>query len=123
MATEQKGQEITLTAGQSLASYQNRFVTVAGDGKLDPAGDGADADGVLQDNPAADGRAAAVCIGGVVKVECGNSTTLGGYVASDSVGRAVDAVSGDYKLGKFLEAGTKAGDVVSILFFRGGATV
>lgn len=123
MATENLGQVITLTVGLDLSGYQFRFVKVAADGKLDPVGDGGDADGVLQDKPAADGRAGAVCIGGITKVVCGALTTRGGYAASDSVGRAVDATSGDYILGKFLTAAAQADDVVPLLLSRGAATL
>lgn len=111
---------VTLVAGQDLSAKQFYFVSVSADGKIDPTGDGASADGVLQNDPAADGRAAEVAIGGIVKVMCGGVVTRGGNVASDASGTAVDAATGDVILGKALETGA-TGSVISIIFQPRGA--
>lgn len=106
---------ISLEAGQDLSAKQFFFVSVSADGQVDPTGDGAHADGVLQNKPAAAGRAAEVAIGGVVQVSCGGSVTRGGDVASDAAGEAVDAASGDNILGTALETGSD-GAIISMIF-------
>lgn len=52
---------------------------------------------------------------GVTKVRAGGTCTKGAYAASDSAGRAVDAVSGDIAGGIFLSGTTAANDVVSMI--------
>lgn len=111
---------VTLEAGADLSAKQFYFVSVAADGQVDPTGDGLMADGVLQNDPAAAGRAATVAIGGITKVMCGGTVTRGGDVASDASGTAVDAATGDIILGTALETGA-AGSVISIIFQPRGA--
>jgi len=106
---------ISLEAGQDLSAKQYFFVSVASDGQVDPTGDGAAAVGVLQNDPAAAGRAAEICIGGVTKVSAGGTIAAGAAVASDAAGEAVTATTGDVILGTALE-GASDGDVISIVF-------
>jgi hypothetical protein len=120
MATQDNMLTVTLEAGADLSAKQYYFVSVASDGQIDPTGDGLDADGVLQDAPAAAGRAALVAIAGKVKVVCGGTVTRGGPVASDASGTAVNATSGDIILGVALETGA-SGRVIEILFQPRGA--
>jgi len=120
MATQDKPYCITLEAGQDLSAKQFFFVSVASDGQVDPTGDGALADGVLQNKPAAAGRAAEVAIGGKVKVQCGGTVTRGGAVASDASGNAVNAASGDIILGTALETGA-SGRIIEMIFQPRGA--
>jgi hypothetical protein len=115
MATQDNIRCVTLEAGADLSTKQFYFVSVAADGQIDPTGDGLDADGVLQDAPAAAGRAALVAISGKVKVVCGGVVTRGGPVASDSAGKAVNAATGDIILGTALETGAD-GRIIEILF-------
>jgi len=120
MATQENMLCVTLEAGADLSTKQFYFVSVASDGQIDPTGDGLDADGVLQDAPAAAGRAALVAIAGKVKVVCGGVVTRGGPVASDASGTAVSAATGDIILGVALETGA-AGRIIEILFQPRGA--
>jgi len=106
---------VSLEAGVDLSAKQFFFVAVSADGQIDPCGDGAHADGVLQSNPDAAGKAAEVAIGGVVLVICGGDVTRGGPVASDSAGEAVNPASGDIILGTALETGAN-GQVISMIF-------
>lgn len=106
---------ISLEAGQDLSAKQFFFVSVSSDGQIDPTGDGAAAVGVLQNDPAAAGRAAEVCIGGVTKVSAGGTIAAGAAVASDAAGEAVTAATGDVVLGIALE-GASDGDIISIVF-------
>lgn len=120
MATQDNMLCVTLEAGQDLSAKQFYFMSVASDGQIDPTGDGLDADGVLQDAPAAAGRAALVAIAGKVKVVCGGVVTRGGPVASDADGKAVNAGTGDIILGVALETGA-SGRIIEILFQPRGA--
>jgi len=120
MATQDNMLCVTLEAGADLSTKQFYFVSVASDGQIDPTGDGLDADGVLQDAPAAAGRAALVAVAGKVKVVCGGVVTRGGPVASDASGTAVNAASGDIILGVALEPGA-SGRIIEILFQPRGA--
>lgn len=120
MATYNNQLCVTLEAGVDLSAKQFHFVVVSSDGQIDPCGDGADADGVLLNDPAAAGRAAEVCIGGITKVLCGGVVTRGGPVASDTNGKAVNPATGDAILGTALETGAD-GTVISIIFHPRGA--
>ena len=112
---------VTLEAGDNYAAKQFFFVSMSADGRIDPTGDGAAAIGVLLNDPAAAGRAAEVCIGGVTRVECGTAgVTAGDEVASDAAGNAVTAATGDIILGTALETGAD-GEVISIIFQPRGA--
>lgn len=124
MAYENLGKLIALPAAADLSSSQYCFVTIDSNARVALAGDGADACGVLQDDPSALDRTAQVMVGtGITKVKTGGTVTKGGYMASDSSGRAVDAVSGDKILGEFLEASTGANQYVAALFQRGAASL
>ena len=116
MAFEELGKCISLPADGSMAAYQWRFVKINSSSQATLCGDGEAAVGVLQNDPAAVGQGATVCIAGITKVEIGGTVTASGAVASDSVGRAVDAVSGDRILGTAVNGGTAAATIVSILF-------
>ena len=107
---------ITIEASADLSASQFRFMSVDSSGQLAATGDGAAADGVLQDKPAAAGRAGLLQIGGRTKVEAGAAVTNGAQVASDSVGRVVPAASGDVILGRALNAASAAGEVIAIIF-------
>jgi hypothetical protein len=120
---ENLGKTISRVAGESLASKQYSFVKLNSSGQVVAAGDGNDAIGVLQNDPAS-GDIAVVMVGtGITKVLAGGSSTVGYNVGSDASGRAVTAASGDYLLGQFLTAPTGAGQVVDMLFQKGAATL
>jgi len=121
MAYTYAGQCVTLEAGQDLSSSQFFFVAVAADGQVDPAGDGAYAEGVLQNDPDTAGLAASVQISGITKVVAGGAVSVGDAVASTAAGKATTAATGDIILGTALEAATADGDVISILFQPRGA--
>lgn len=115
------GQCVTLEAGQDLSASQYFFVAVAADGQVDPAGDGAYAEGVLQNDPSAAGRAASVQISGISKVVAGGAVSVGDAVASTAAGKATTAATGDIILGTALEAATADGDVIAVLIQPRGA--
>jgi len=115
MATQDNVHLITLEAGSDLSAHQFKFLTVAADGQCDLSGDGDASVGVLQNKPAAAGRAALVAIGGIVKVECGAVVTRGGNVASGASGTAINAALADNILGTALDTGA-AGRIIRMVF-------
>ena len=120
MATQDNMLCVSLEAGADLSTKQFYFVSLASDGQIDPTGAGAIAQGVLQDAPAAAGRAALVAVAGKVKVVCGAAVTKGGPVASTSSGTATNATTGNIILGTALETGA-SGRIIEILFQPRGA--
>jgi hypothetical protein len=124
MAVENLGKCLTFEASADLSTYQYRFVKTDANGQIELCGDGEAADGILQNKPAAAGRAAQVALPGCIsKVVSGAVVAKNALVASDANGRAVTAVSGDYILGKALEAAGAADVKIAILFQKGGATL
>ena len=104
MATQNVGQVITGIAGADLSTAQYKFVKLAADGEYDLSSDGAQAEGVAQNDPAAQGRALAVATAGIVKVVVGTGgLTAGDDVASGAAGVAITAASGDAILMKIDE--------------------
>ena len=69
--------------------------------------------GISQD-AGANGEAVAVAFGGVAKVACAGTVTVGAALTSDTDGRAKVAAAGDVAHGVALTAGV-VGDVVSML--------
>ena len=117
MAVQDPGVDITFEAGSDLSAGQFKFVIqAAGDGQVDLVGSaGGDAMGVLQNKPAAAGRAAQVRVSGVSKVVVGTGdVTRAAKVQSDATGKAIVAATGDHVLGYALEAGS-AGETVRVL--------
>lgn len=119
MATEIALRTISKEAAADLSATPYRFVTINASGQVAIAGAGAKADGVLQNDPAAQGRAAAVAIGGQTKIVLGGTVAAGAQVASDATGRAVTAATGNHILGTCTEGGT-VGVMGSILFEPNG---
>jgi len=123
MTTENSVKSITVEAGADLSTKQYYFMAVAADGQVDPAGDGAYAEGVLQNNPAAAGRAATVAISGVTKVVASGVIAAGGDVSSDTNGKATASATGDIILGTAMSAAAADGDIISVLFHPRGTAV
>ena len=117
MAIEYNLCPFPVPAAADLSTKQFYLVKLDSNGRAALASDGGDVSGVIQNKPAAVDRAASMqpISGGVSKVVCGGTCTAGGNAASDSSGRAVDAASGDFIFGEFLESVTTAGELVSVL--------
>lgn len=120
MAYEDSKISVTIPAGSDLSASQFCFVEVNSSGLLAVVGAGLHADGVLQNDPNASGRAGEVAIAGIVQVKCGAAVTRGGPVASDAAGKAVNAASTNIILGTALETGAN-GAVIAVLFHPRGA--
>lgn len=114
MATQESMVMVTLPANADLSASKFCFVAVGATGRVAVAGNGAFADGVLQDDPDAADKAAAVAISGIVPVRCGGVVTRGGAVASDAAGKAKNAGAEDWVLGTALDTGAD-GAVISVL--------
>lgn len=113
----------TFIAGQDLSAKQYHFVVIATDGQIDPSGDGAMANGVLQNNPSAAGQAAAVATIGSTRVVAGAAFEEGVLLAANSVGRANAATSGEYILAIAKEQAAADGDIVRVQLIISGAKV
>jgi hypothetical protein len=127
MATEINiGYDITVAAAADLSAKQHFFVKA--DGNL--AGAGAEALGVLQNDPTS-GQAAAIRVMGVSKVVYGGTIAVGDQVSSDASGKAVkytaasvsagtpEPLAGTHCLGIALIAGV-SGDTGSIALTHAG---
>jgi len=115
MAYEECIKTISRPASGDLSSNQFYFVDINASGQVATAGDGADAVGVLQNDPDTAGHAANVAINGVSRVSAGAGVSQGDDVASDTNGQAVTAASGDVVLGKALEAASGSGSIIPVL--------
>lgn len=75
-------------------------------------------DGIIQ-HSAASGDQVRCETDGILKVQAGATVTVGALAAMDTTGRAVISVtSGDFRFGKFLDAGA-VGEIVRVLIQRG----
>lgn len=99
-------QVVTMKAHADYSAAQFTLGTVNSSGYFQTTTAGAAADGVLQDKPAAQGRACQVGISGISKVRAGGTFAVGDLLASDGTGRVVEAATGDNILGKAMTAGT-----------------
>ncbi len=114
--------DITLLAAADLSEKQYRFVTIDSSGNAAVSTRGALSVGVLQNKPAALGRAAEIRVvsGTTTKVVAGGTVTAGQAVVSDANGAAVNASSADNAyMGFFLESGVNGGIVAMLLQPRG----
>jgi len=117
MAFEQQQTKLTVPANTDLSAKQFFVVKLtnsSGTAQAALCGAGAESFGILQNKPAAQGRAAEVAVAGASKAVAGGTVTAGSKVASDSAGKVVDAVSGDIAVGWALEGTTTAGELVTI---------
>ena len=93
----------TFTAGQDLSAKQYYFVSIATDAQIDPTGDGALANGILQNKPDAAGKAATVAYAGFSKITAGAAFDEGILLSADASGKANTATSGDYILARAVQ--------------------
>jgi hypothetical protein len=116
MARQEKIECISMEAGADLSTHQFKFVVEASDGQIDPVGaNGGDADGVLQNQPDAAGRAAQVAVAGIAKVKAAAAITQGSKVSSNGSGLAQTAASGHHVLGRAMNSVGAANELVEVL--------
>ena len=121
MAYEVPGTMLTFQAAADLSAQQFRFVKLDANGQVAAISAVTDIPiGVLQDKPAAQGRACNVMLDGVSKVVGGGNLAKADQVGTDSQGRAVAYVAGTdttkYKLGQILEDNSVAGGLCTMAF-------
>jgi len=104
MAVTQSRDNRTIIAGADLSASQFIFVSLDAAAAAIATGAGAAAFGLLEVG-ASTGNACTVTKTGKVMVSCSGTVTVGGNVASDAAGAAVDATVGDVILGVAYEAG------------------
>lgn len=114
MSFEQDVKSISLEANGDQSGNQNRFMLLGADGIALNTVEGGRCTGVLQDKPI-DENIGAVAYGGVVKVVAGAAVTRGVDVQSDTTGRAIAALTGDYSQGTALEAAGAANEIIAVL--------
>lgn len=117
MALQERINPLSVLASADLSASQFCFVTVNGSGLLALPAAGADAIGVLQDNPDAANRVGLVGLlngSGRLKVVAGATLTPGQIVQSDASGHAIVALTGDRELGTVI-VGSASGELVEIL--------
>ena len=73
--------------------------------------------GVLQNKPAATGRAATIAYAGLSKVVCGAAITDGGLITTNGSGRAAAAGSGDVVVGRALSTTASDGEVLTAVLY------
>jgi hypothetical protein len=122
MATESVQTLITRPAAADLSSYQYRAVKIDSSGNVALAGEGDIAVGILQNKPAAAGRGAVVCVGGVSKMRGGASVSPGARFSTLANGLGGAVGSGDDQaLGIVLEA-LASGTIGTVLVQPVGST-
>lgn len=120
MATENNLDVVSFEAAGDLSAKQWHWVTINASGQVAAAVEGGNAFGVLQDKPAAAGRAGRVAYGGRSKAVCGGSITAGAKVTCNADGETVAIGSGDdYQLGVALEDGVD-GRIISVQIDKRG---
>lgn len=115
MAFEQPGFAYTREAAADLSASQHLFVAINSSSQAAVAGAGVAVDGVLQNNPDAQGKAASIMRDGISKVRAGAAVAAGALVASNASGQAVTAATGNVVAGKALSAAGAANEVISVL--------
>lgn len=125
MALESNLNTRTYEAAADLSAKQYHFVESDTSDQVnacDAAGE--QADGVLQNDPDASGKAATVAVGGRSKVEAGEAISVGDDISTAADGQARTAVTGDVILGTARSAASNAGEIISVeltIPFRGTA--
>lgn len=116
MAFEIPGFAFSLEAASDLSAGQHHFVEVDSSGQIALVnGSGDTVDGVLQNDPDAQGQAGTVINDGISKVVAGAAVAQGALVMSNASGRAITATSGNFVAGRALEAATADAEVISVL--------
>lgn len=122
MASDQNLQyfSYTVPANADLSAGQFCFVTVNSSGRIALAAAAANADGILQDKPNAQGVNGIVANGGISKVVASAAITKGDMIGCAASGQARTATTSDYIMGRALDTATAQGQIIRILLKPGG---
>lgn len=116
MATERPGTSASFQAAADLSDWQFRFVKLDANGQVAKITANTDIPlGVLQDKPAAQGRAANVMLDGRSKIVGGANLAKGDTVGTDATGRAI-AKSSASSCGIIVTDNSVAGGLCSMEF-------
>lgn len=115
MAIEKRGPTLPgRTAAADYSAAQHRFVTATPGDTATLAGDGVQVDAALVNNPIAGEAAELWGPGSVAKIEASAPIADGAAVASAANGKAKTAASGNYIVGRALNAVGADGELVSV---------
>lgn len=121
MAYEIPGFSFPLPAGADFSGgAQFRFCDVSATGKVVNPGAGGSVIGVRQNRPKLN-EATTVVHSGIVFVEAGAALAPGDLVASNAVGQAVAAASGNVTVGRALETASGSGIQIAVLLIPSAA--
>ncbi len=123
MAYSENKTVISLPASTDLSGSQYCFVSIDTSGEVALSGAAGNAIGILQNKPAAQGRAAEVLVSGVSKLVCagsGSGTRAGYNVGSAAAGKGRETTTGDFRLGLIIETATNANEIATVLFSPNG---
>lgn len=117
MSFDHSALDITLTASGDLSAKQYHFMTIDGNGNLAVSTRGQLSVGVLQDAPAALGRAGRLrtVSGSVTKVVAGGTITAGQAIVSDANGAGVNASSADNAFMGIALVSAVSGDIFAMV--------
>jgi len=124
MSQSIKAFERTFEAETDLSTKQYLVVELgAGDNQVDVCdAQGEISIGVLQNDPAA-GEAALVQFLGTTKAVAGAAITKGARVTTGAAGKVEAAATGDYVIGRALEAAGADGDIIEVLLTLGDSPI
>lgn len=121
MAVERPGTLASYQAAADLSDWQFRFVKLDANGQIAKITAATDIPfGILQDKPAAQGRAGAVMLDGMSKLVGGANLAKGDIIGTDNQGRGVAVVAGTdttkYSVGIVRTDNSVAGGLCSVEF-------
>ena len=116
MAYDEGIQTYSMPANADLSASQYCMVSINSSGNIAVTGDGARADGVLYNKPAAAARSGEVALSGLVKMKFGASINPGSEFASDASGRAVAVATSDEPCGVVVSDGGAANAIGTVIF-------
>lgn len=115
MAFEIPGFTLSVEASADLSAAQHHFVEVDSNGRLTVSNSaGESVFGVLQNTPNALGRVGTVMKDGVSKCVAGAAVAAGALIQTNASGRGITAVSGDFVVGRALDAAANNGETFSL---------
>lgn len=122
MATENALKSIPYAAGADLSALQYTFVKLSADYTVvgSPAANGADALGILQNDPVS-GAAAAVAVNGQSKIKLAATLTAGAKITCNASGAAIAATTGATILGTLVEGGA-SGNIGAVVLENKGVS-
>ena len=123
MAYEIPGFSFPLPSGADFTSgAQFRFCDVSATGKAVNPSAGGEVIGVRQTRPRLN-EATTIVHSGIAIVEAGGAITAGADVATNAVGQAVTAASGNLTVGRALETASGTGIQIAVLLIPNAANV